>query len=88
VLDPSVVEQLLNRADQAGAQAAHLTSRQRAVLTLMAEGRSNAAIAERLFISEKTVINHITSIYTTLGLELDEGSHRRVQSVLAYLAYR
>ena len=88
VLDPSVVEQLLARADQAGTPAAQLTPRQRAVLALVAEGRSNAAIAARLFISEKTVVNHLTSIYMTLGLEIDDDAHRRVQAVLAYLSSR
>lgn len=88
VLDPSVVEQLLARADRAGTPAAQLTPRQRAVLALVAEGRSNAAIAARLFISEKTVVNHLTSIYMTLGLEIDDDSHRRVQAVLAYLSSR
>ncbi|MGO4391172.1 LuxR C-terminal-related transcriptional regulator [Variovorax sp. M-6] len=88
VLDPSVVEQLLARADRAGTPAAQLTPRQRAVLTLVAEGRSNAAIAARLFISEKTVVNHLTSIYMTLGLEINDDSHRRVQAVLAYLSSR
>ena len=67
---------------------AQLTPRQRAVLALVAEGRSNAAIAARLFISEKTVVNHLTSIYMTLGLELDDDSHRRVQAVLAFLSSR
>lgn len=88
VLDPSVVEQLLARADQAGTPAAQLTPRQRGVLALVAEGRSNAAIAARLFISEKTVVNHLTSIYMTLGLEIDDDAHRRVQAVLAYLSSR
>ena len=88
MLDPTVVEQLLVRADQAGTPAAQLTPRQRAVLALVAEGRSNAAIAARLFISEKTVVNHLTSIYMTLGLELDDDSHRRVQAVLAFLSSR
>jgi DNA-binding NarL/FixJ family response regulator len=88
VIDPSVIEQLLHRADSAGKSATALSPRQRAVLALVAEGRSNSAIAERLFISEKTVVNHITSIYTTLGLKLDDDSHRRVQAVLAYLSGR
>ena len=92
ITQPSVLatsfEQLLVRADQAGTPAAQLTPRQRAVLALVAEGRSNAAIAARLFISEKTVVNHLTSIYMTLGLELDDDSHRRVQAVLAFLSSR
>ena len=88
VLDPKVVEAMLDRADQAGTPVANLTPRQRNVLGLIAEGRSNTAIAACLFISEKTVVNHITSIYMTLGLKLDDDSHRRVQAVLAYLSYR
>jgi DNA-binding NarL/FixJ family response regulator len=88
VLDPSVVEQLLARADRAGTPVATLTPRQRAVLALVAEGRSNAAIAAMLAITEKTVVNHLTGIYTTLGLEPGDNTHRRVQAVLAYLSSR
>jgi DNA-binding NarL/FixJ family response regulator len=88
VLDPTFVTQLLNRADQAGSSIAALTPRQRNVLALVAEGCSNAAIASRLSITEKTVINHITSIYETLGLRIDDDAHRRVQAVLAYLSNR
>jgi DNA-binding NarL/FixJ family response regulator len=88
VLDPSVVEQLLERADRAGMPAATLTPRQRAVLALLAEGCSNVAIAARLAITEKTVINHLSSIYVTLGIALDDNVHRRVQAVLAYLSSR
>jgi DNA-binding NarL/FixJ family response regulator len=88
VLDPSVVAQLLDRADRAGAPAATLTPRQRDVLALVAEGRSNTAIAEHLEITEKTVIHHLGSIYATLGLEPDDNAHRRVQAVLAYLSDR
>jgi DNA-binding NarL/FixJ family response regulator len=88
VLDPSVIEQLLDRADRAGTPAAQLTPRQRTVLALVAEGCSNLAIAARLAITEKTVVNHLTSIYMTLDLELDDNAHRRVQAVLAYLSSR
>jgi DNA-binding NarL/FixJ family response regulator len=88
VLDSEVIEQMLHRAERAGTPAAALTARQREVLALVAEGRSNAAIATALFVSEKTVVNHITGIYTTLGLVLDDDSHRRVQAVLAYLQAR
>jgi len=88
VLDPTIVEQLLGRAARAGAPAASLTARQREVLALVAEGRSNGAIAASLVVSEKTVVNHLTSIYQALGLWLDEDSHRRVQAVLAYLSSR
>lgn len=88
VLDPEVVEQLFHRADQAGTTAASLTRRQREVLALVAQGLSNAAIAARLVVSEKTVVNHLTGIYAGLGLILDDDSHRRVQAVLAYLSSR
>jgi DNA-binding NarL/FixJ family response regulator len=88
VLDPSVVKQVMDRADQAGTPLIRLTARQREVLALVAEGRSNMAIASALVVSEKTVINHLTNIYTTLGLVLDDDSHRRVQAVLAYLSSR
>lgn len=88
VLDPSVVEQVIDRAEQAGTPVTGLTARQRDVLALVAEGRSNAAIAASLFISEKTVVNHLTGVYQTLGLALDDDSHRRVQAVLAHLSSR
>ncbi|MDR2858585.1 MAG: response regulator transcription factor [Novosphingobium sp.] len=88
VFDPILVGQLLNRAEQASTPIAALTPRQRDVLALLAEGCSNAAIATRLAITEKTVINHITSIYETLGLKIDDDSHRRVQAVLAWLSDR
>jgi DNA-binding NarL/FixJ family response regulator len=63
-----------------------LTSRQRDVLTLMAEGRSNAAIAERLFLSEKAVIKHISHVYRELGLMESADDHRRVLAVVPYLS--
>lgn len=88
VLDPDVIGQVIDRADQAGTPVTNLTARQRDVLALVAEGRSNAAIAASLFISEKTVVNHLTGIYQTLGLVLDDDSHRRVQAVLAHLSSR
>lgn len=87
VIDPEVVEKLLGRPRSAGRAAdpiARLTGRQREVLALLAEGRSNAAIAEQLSITEKAVVYHISNIYSALGL-LDEDSHRRVQAVLRYL---
>lgn len=88
VLDPKVVEQALGRADRAGATTTALTSRQREVLVLVAAGRSNAAIAAQLSVSEKTVVNHLTGIYLALGLVIDGDSHRRVQAVLAHLSSR
>jgi len=83
VMDPEVVAQLLDR-NQAGPLAA-LTSRERDVLALMAEGRSNTAIAARLFIVEKTVDKFTSSIFTKLGLPVADDDNRRVLAVLTYL---
>ena len=58
------------------------------ILKMIAEEKNITRAAARLFISEKTVVNHLTSIYMTLGLELDDDSHRRVQAVLAFLSSR
>ena len=62
-----------------------LTAREREVLGLMAEGRSNAAIAGHLHVTEKAVAKHINSIFTKLDLPLDGDDHRRVRAVLAWL---
>jgi DNA-binding NarL/FixJ family response regulator len=62
-----------------------LTARERQVLGLMAEGRSNAAIAERLFLGRKTVETHVNAIFTKLGLEPATDDNRRVRAVLAWL---
>lgn len=62
-----------------------LTPREREVLSLMAEGRSNAAIAARMFVTEKAVSKHSNSIFTKLGLQQSEEDNRRVLAVLAYL---
>lgn len=83
VMDPEVVAQLLDR-NQAGPLAA-LTSRELDVLALMAEGRSNAAIATRLFIAQKTVDKVTSNIFTKLGLPVSEDDNRRVLAVLTYL---
>ncbi|GLZ15288.1 DNA-binding response regulator [Actinomadura sp. NBRC 104425] len=83
-LDPDVVAQLLTkRAREEPLQA--LTPREREVLGLMAEGRSNAAIAARLFVTEKAISKHTNSIFTKLGLAPSEDDNRRVLAVLAYL---
>jgi DNA-binding NarL/FixJ family response regulator len=84
VLDPEVVAQMLGRARQEGPLDA-LTGREREVLELMAEGRTNRAIAAELFISERGIERHVTSIFTKLGLPTTEQDHRRVLAVLAYL---
>ena len=62
-----------------------LTAREKEVLALMAEGRSNAAIAARLFVTEKAVSKHTNSIFTKLDLPMDRDDHRRVLAVLTYL---
>jgi DNA-binding NarL/FixJ family response regulator len=84
VMDPEVVAKLLARRSRQG-PGARLTDREREVLALMAEGRSNSAIAQRLFVSEKAVTKHSTSIFAKLGLPASEDDNRRVLAVLAYL---
>jgi DNA-binding NarL/FixJ family response regulator len=83
-LDPEVVAQLVGRRRKDD-PLADLTPREREVLELMAEGRSNQAIGERLFITQRAVEKHVTSIFTKLRLPADAGDHRRVLAVLAYL---
>jgi DNA-binding NarL/FixJ family response regulator len=85
VLDPEVVAQLLGRRRRGADPLAELTRREHEVLALMAEGRSNAAIAEKLFVTEKSVEKYTTSIFAKLGLAPDVGEHRRVMAVLRYL---
>jgi DNA-binding NarL/FixJ family response regulator len=83
-MDPEVVAQLLTR--RAGDRPlASLTPREREVLGLMAEGRSNAAVAARLFVTEKAVSKHTNNIFSKLGLPQSEDDNRRVLAVLAYL---
>lgn len=82
VLDPDVVSALVGRT---GARLAPLTAREREVLALMAEGRSNAAIGAALHLTGKTVETHIASIFTKLDLPVEADDHRRVRAVLAYL---
>jgi DNA-binding NarL/FixJ family response regulator len=83
-LDPEVVSTLLGRRRRDD-PLADLTGREREVLGLMAEGRSNAAIAEALVITERAVEKHVTSIFSKLGLSPAAEDHRRVLAVLAYL---
>ncbi len=83
-LDPAVVSELVGRK-RADDPLDQLTAREREVLGLMAEGRSNQAIAERLFVTLRAVEKHVTSIFTKLGLPASTDDHRRVLAVLAYL---
>jgi len=83
-LDPKVVSELLQASAQARALAA-LTAREREVLALMAEGRSNAAIAATLVVTERAVEKHIGNIFAKLGLPPSDADHRRVLAVLRYL---
>jgi len=84
VLDPEVVARMLGRSRGEGPLDV-LTGREREVLGLMAEGRTNRAIAGELFLSERAVERHVTSIFTKLDLPPTEQDHRRVLAVLAYL---
>lgn len=84
VLDPAVVAQMLGRSREKG-PLDELTDREREVLGLMAEGRTNRAIAGELFVSERAVERHVTSIFSKLGLAPAEEDHRRVLAVLTYL---
>jgi DNA-binding NarL/FixJ family response regulator len=84
ILDPEVVSLMLARARRDD-PVERLTDRQREVLSLMAEGRSNAGIAERLFLSEKAVAKHVAHIYEQLELRPDADDHRRVLAVVRYL---
>jgi DNA-binding NarL/FixJ family response regulator len=83
-IDPAVVGQLLGRR-RPHDPLAELTAREREVLALMAEGRSNAGIARRLFLSGKTVEAHVHQILVKLGIEVAPNDHRRVLAVLRYL---
>jgi DNA-binding NarL/FixJ family response regulator len=82
--DPEVVSGLLNASRHASALAV-LTTREQDVLGLMAEGRSNSAIADHLVVSERAVEKHISNIFSKLGLPPSDSDHRRVLAVLAYL---
>jgi len=85
VVDPAVVAPLVGARRGASHPLADLTEREREVLGLMAEGRSNQAIADRIFVTTKTVEAHIASIFSKLGLFPAPDDHRRVLAVLAYL---
>jgi DNA-binding NarL/FixJ family response regulator len=84
VLDPEVVAQMLGRRER-DEPLDELTPREREVLGLMAEGRTNRAIAEELMVSERAVERHVTAIFGKLGLPATAEDHRRVLAVLAFL---
>ncbi len=84
VLDPEVVRSMLGRIRRGPVD--ELTERQRSVLALMAEGRSNAAIAERMVITEKAVVRHVSHIYAALKIPASTDDHRRVLAVVRHLS--
>jgi DNA-binding NarL/FixJ family response regulator len=86
VLDPEVVRTMMDRATRQTGALTGLTPRQRQVLSAMAEGHSNAAIARALGITERAVVQHASAIYDQFGLPVSQDSHRRVLAVLRHLA--
>jgi DNA-binding NarL/FixJ family response regulator len=82
-LDPEIVALMMGRRE--GGPLDSLTEREREVLALMAEGRTNRGIAGELYVSERAVERHVTAIFTKLGLPTGPADHRRVLAVLAYL---
>jgi DNA-binding NarL/FixJ family response regulator len=84
VVDPQVVARLVNRSRD-NEPLDRLTDREREVLALIAEGRSNKAICDKLFLSPKTVATHVNAIFTKLDLSVAAEDHRRVLAVLQYL---
>jgi DNA-binding NarL/FixJ family response regulator len=85
-LDPEVVQRMVARP-RTGSPINALTPRERDVLALMAEGRSNGAIAARLVVTVGAIENHVTAIFDKLGLRPEPEDHRRVLAVLKYLKY-
>ena len=87
VIDPKVVEALVAaRTMRAESPIQHLTPREREVLSEMAQGKNNAAIAEALVLTERAVEKHINSIFSKLGLSEETATHRRVKAVLLFLS--
>ncbi|MEU0780382.1 response regulator transcription factor [Streptomyces sp. NPDC006173] len=84
-MDPQVIQQLLARRTVGDQPVGRLTPREREVLDLMAQGRSNAAIAAQLVVTERAIAKHTSNIFAKLGLEVSDDDNRRVLAVLAYL---
>lgn len=84
-MDPQVIAQLLSRSSAPDRPIATLTPREREVMELMAQGRSNAAIAAQLVVTERAVAKHTANIFGKLGLAPSDDDNRRVLAVLAYL---
>ncbi|MEU3524278.1 response regulator transcription factor [Streptomyces sp. NPDC038707] len=84
-MDPQVIQQLLARRSAADRPLARLTPREREVLELMAQGRSNAGIAAQLVVTERAIAKHTSNIFAKLGLEVSDDDNRRVLAVLAHL---
>ncbi|WP_331450055.1 response regulator transcription factor [Streptomyces prasinus] len=85
VMDPQVIQQLLTRKSGDDRPSARLTPREREVLEEMAQGRSNAAIAAKLVVTERAIAKHTANIFAKLGLEVSDDDNRRVLAVLAHL---
>ncbi|HEY5017578.1 MAG TPA: response regulator transcription factor, partial [Streptosporangiaceae bacterium] len=85
VMDPEVIARLLARTAGAQSPLTRLSPREREVLEAMAEGRSNAAIAQRLVVTERAIAKHTAAIFTKLDLQQSDDDNRRVLAVLAYL---
>ncbi|MBK3581124.1 response regulator transcription factor, partial [Streptomyces sp. MBT65] len=85
VMDPQVIQQLLARRAADDRPLGRLTPREVEVLELMAQGRSNVAIAGQLVVTERAIGKHTSNIFAKLGLEVSDDDNRRVLAVLAYL---
>lgn len=86
VIDPKIVEGLVAARSRASSTLDQLTAREREVLSEMAQGRNNAAIAGALVLTERAIERHINSIFSKLGLTQEKDVHRRVKAVLLFLA--
>jgi DNA-binding NarL/FixJ family response regulator len=84
-MDPQVIQQLLARRSTTDQPLGRLTPRELEVLELMAQGRTNAAIAGQLVVTERAIAKHTSNIFAKLGLEVSDDDNRRVLAVLAYL---